>query len=83
MFLFEDLKARLTVSRCLAPPMTMGIGHVLFHRRTLTSVSSKLYVENLRYLGLVLRNTWLINKKEPRKSETQGLDWCHLLDCNT
>lgn len=76
MFLFEDLKARLTVSRCLAPPMTVELGFVLFHRRTLTSVSGKLYVENLRYLGLVLRNTLLINEKEPRKSETQGLDWC-------
>ena len=76
MFLFEDLKARLTVSRCLAPPMRVELGLVLFHRRTLTSVSGKLYVENLRYLGLVLRNTLLINEKESRKSETQGLDWC-------
>lgn len=83
MFLFEDLKARLTVSRCLAPPMTMEVGHVLFHPRTLTSVSGKLYVENLRYLGVVRRNTLLINVKEPRKSENQGLDWCDLLDCNT
>ena len=56
--------------------MTVELGLVLFHRRTLTSVSGKLYVENLRYLGLVLRNTLLINEKEPRKSETQGLDWC-------
>lgn len=84
MFLFEDLKARLTVSRCLAPPVTMEIGHVLFHRRTLTSVSGELYVdENLRYLGVVFRNSLLINEKEPRKSETQGLDWCDLLECNT
>ena len=50
--------------------MTMEIGHVLFHPRTLTSVSGKLYVENLRYLGVVLRKTLLINEKEPRKSET-------------
>ena len=67
MFLFQDLKARLIVSGCLAPPMTMGIGHVLFHRRTLTSVSGKLYVENLQYLGVVLRKTLLIKEKEPRK----------------
>ena len=74
MFLFQDLKARLIVSGCLAPPMTMGIGHVLFHRRTLTSVSGKLYVENLQYLGVVLRKTLLIKEKEPRKKETQALD---------
>ena len=74
MFLFQDLKARLIVSGCLAPPMTMGIGHVLFHRRTLTSVSGKLYVENLQYLGVVLRKTLLIKEKEPSKKETQALD---------
>ena len=74
MFLFQDLKARLIVSGCLAPPMTVGIGHVLFHRRTLTSVSGKLYVENLQYLGVLLRKTLLIKEKEPRKKETQALD---------